>query len=131
MNSPNARRNRTPEGSSPAPDRLFFLNNNERARIRRALLLLGGETAIGPRSAPTAPDRRTLEKVTGLFLKSGSRVTLSEILQMAPDGLSAVARLLDALALGPVAVEWWLDDYAPKKMYRRSGPSRASRAASG
>lgn len=106
MSPRNSRRN-------PFPDRLFFLTGAQRNQIRQALLHLGG-----PAGAPS--EERILERLAGMFLRPGNRVTLSELFQLGSDRLSVIARLMDALALGPVAVEWWLDDHAPKRRLRRA-----------
>ena len=71
-----------------------------------------------------SPDQKILEKMARVFLHPSEGVTVRELLQLSPDHLSAVSRLMDTLALGPDAVEWWLNDYAPKGRIRldRSGP---------
>ena len=57
--------------------------------------------------------------------------TVRELLQLSPDHLSAVSRLMDTLAMGTDAVDWWLSDYPADEMIRLDGSPRASRAASG
>lgn len=116
--------NRGRSGAKAAPDRLTPLSPDQRRQICRTLLFLGGEGANprGKTPAPASesaglscsPDLSILRRIAKMMLRPGGGVTLMDLLRLSPDPLSAVSRLLDTLALGPDAVEWWLDDYAPR-----------------
>lgn len=110
------------------PDRLSHLSHEQRKNIERTLLFLGrGATVLELAGRRHGPGEGTLEKCARALVHSGKGVTLRQLLGLSPAHLSAISRLLDTLALGPDAVEWWLDDYAPPGLIRH----RSSRAASG
>jgi hypothetical protein len=132
---------RTATEPKPAPNRLSLLSRNQRKQICQTLLLLGGArggprsktpaSVFGPPELSKSSDQKILERIARAFLRASKGVTLLELLQLSPNQLSAVSRLLDTLALGSDAVEWWLNDYAPKGMMRLDPCHRISEAASG